>query len=108
MFPHIITIYHLNEETETYEKQIVKGVWWSGSDSVPISTRRDHSGTTQVVVPKALMNEIKIHNGDHVAKGETKDIASASEFEDLECFEVSSIQVNDAGWDIDNLVISGN
>lgn len=107
MFPHTITIYNYNEKTESYSKQVVKGVWWSGSDSVNISTQRSHSGTTQVVVPKALM-DIDVRNGDHVAKGETKDITSASEFEDLECFEVSSIQVNDAGWDIDNLVISGN
>lgn len=107
MFPHTITIYHFNEDTQIYEKQVVKGVWWSGSDSVNISTQRAHSGTTQVVVPKALMNT-KVYNGDHVAKGETKDITSASGFEDLECFEVSSIQVNDAGWDIDNLVIGGN
>lgn len=108
MFPHTITIYHFKEETQTYEKQVYKGVWWSGSDSVNISTRRDHSGTTQVIVPKALMYDVKVQNGDHVAKGETKDITSSKEFEDLECFEVSSIQVNDAGWDIDNLSISGN
>lgn len=108
MFPHTITIYHFNEKTQEYEKQVVKGVWWSGADSVSINIRRDHSGTAQVIVPKALMYDIDVRNGDHVAKGETKDITTASEFEDLECFEVSSVQMNDAGWDIDNLSISGN
>lgn len=108
MFPHTITIYHFNEETQTYEKYVYKGVWWSGSDNVNISTKRDHTGQTTVIIPKGLMYDVYVHNGDHVAKGETKDITSASEFEDLECFEVSSIQVNDAGWDIDNLSISGS
>lgn len=54
------------------------------------------------------MNDVVVRNGDHIAKGETKDISSAKEFEDLECIEVTSIQINDAGWDIDNMVINGN
>ena len=108
MFPHTITIYSYDEKNEVYNKQIIKGVWWSGSDNVPINEQRSHSGPTQIVIPKSLMNDVLVKNGDHIAKGETKDISSAKEFEDLECIEVTSIQINDAGWDIDNMVINGN
>lgn len=108
MFPHTITIFTYQEDTDTYTKQVIEGVWWSSSDSVPIATERAHNGSGRVVIPKELMGNILVAHGSYVVKGEHDDITSSSELENVTCFQVSDIKVNDAGWDIDNMVISGN
>ncbi len=108
MFPHTITIYIYDEEKQVYTKQIVKGVYWTNSDSTTISENRSHSGTGTIVIPKALMDSVKVENGCYIAKGEHDDISSIKDLENVQCIQVSSIQINDVGWDIDNITISGS
>lgn len=108
MFPHTITIYLYDEKTDTYTNQVVKGVYWSGSDSVALSETRSHSGSTTIVVPKTLMNDIKVENGCYIAKGEHDNITSMKDLEDMTSIQVSNIQVNDSGWSVDNITIYGS
>lgn len=108
MFPYTITIYTYNEDTETYDRQVVKGVWWTGSDSVPISETRSHDASTTVVIPKSLMNSVSVKNGCYIAKGEQKDIESMEELEEMESIQVTSVQINDVGCELDNITINGN
>lgn len=108
MFPYTITIFTYDEDTGTYSRQVVEGVWWTGTDSVPISESRSHSAPTTVVIPKSLMNDVTIKNGCYIVKGEHEDIRSMEELEDSECIEVTNIQINDVGTELDNITINGN
>ena len=108
MFPHTITIYTYNEDAETYSKQVVKGVWWTGNDSVPISETRSHSAPTTIVIPKELMDSVTVTNGCYIAKGEQKGIESMEELEGMESIQVYSVQVNDAGCELDNITVNGS
>ncbi len=108
MFPYTITIFTYDEELGTYSKQVVEGVWWTGSDSVSISQNREHSASTTVVIPKELMNDVKVTNGCYIVKGEHENITSLEDLEGSECFQVSSVQINDCGTELDNITINGN
>ncbi len=108
MFPHTITIYIYDEEKQVYTRQVVKGVYWTNSDSSTIAESRNHSGLGTIVIPKALMASVNVVNGCYIVKGEQEDITSMKDLDNMQCIQVSSIQVNDAGWDIDNITISGS
>ncbi len=107
MFPYTITIFTYDEKAGVYSKQVVKGVWWTGMDSVPIGESRSHSEQTTVVIPKALMSEVSVNNGCYIVKGEHSDITTIEELADSECIQVSSVQINDCGTELDNITING-
>lgn len=108
MFPYTITIFTYDEDKGTYSKQVVEGVWWTGTDSVPIGEFRSHSAQTTVVIPKSLMNSVMVKNGCYIVKGEHEDITSMEELADSECIQVNSVQINDVGTELDNITINGN
>lgn len=108
MFPYTITIFIYNEDAGTYSRQVVEGVWWTGADSVPVSESRSHSASTTVVIPKELMNDVTIENGCYIVKGECEDITSMEELANKECIQVTSIQINDVGTELDNITINGS
>lgn len=108
MFPHTITIYIYDESSGKYTRQIVDGVYWTGNDNVSINEVRNHSNNVTIVVPKELMNQVNVINGCYIAKGNQPEITSMQELENMTSIQVSSIQINDSGWDVDNITINGS
>ena len=107
MFPHTITIFIYDEDNDVYKKQVVKGVYFTSSDNVPISENRAHNGQASVVIPMDKMNGVTLVNGAYIVKGEHPAITSVKELKG-ELFCVSSIVYNNAGWDVDNVTVSGS
>ena len=108
MFPYTITIFTYNEDAGTYSRQVVKGVWWTGTDSVPISEFRSHSAQITIVIPKSLMDNVSVSNGCYIVKGEYENITSMEKLEGSECIQVNSVQINNCGTELDNITINGN
>lgn len=108
MFPYTITIFTYNEDAGTYSRQVVKGVWWTGADSVPISEFRSHSAQITVVIPKSLMDNVSVSNGCYIVKGEHAQIQTMEDLANTECIQVNSVQINDCGTELDNITINGN
>ncbi len=108
MFPYTITIFTYNEDAGTYSRQVVEGVWWTGSDSVSIGQTREHSASTTIVIPKELMSDVKVANGCYIVKGEHEQIQTMEDLANTECIQVNSVQINDCGTELDNITINGN
>lgn len=108
MFPHVITIYIYDEKSDAYSRQVVEGVYWTNTDNVPINEKQEHNGQATIIIPKELMNNVRVENGCFIARGEHPVINSITDLEKIESIKVSSIQVNDAGFEVDNITINGN
>lgn len=106
MFPHKITVFTMNENEE-YQKTLIDGVYWYGSNQVTKSGKGVDAGSDiTIVIPKKSFKGIR--QGSLIVKGTHEDIKSKSELEGVEdCIIVESIAVNDVGSQLDNVVIKG-
>ncbi|MDD5880974.1 DUF6751 family protein [Stecheria intestinalis] len=111
MFPHTVTVYHKDQETEKYTKTVIEGVYWYGPHSASQNGKgRDSGESVTVVVPLATMGKagITIRTEDLILKGEGPDITSQTDLEGTpDVATVSSVDTNDVGSSLDCVVISG-
>ena len=116
MFPHTITIFrHIQTlDSDTYTRYILKGVYWYGTDRMS----KSGNGTVKekninIIISKDLVDtykiewDVKLH--DKIVLGEVDDISSVN---DLKVYDdvinVTSINPNICGSELDNIVIVGN
>ena len=111
MFPHTATIYHHNEEDDTYSRTVVQGVYWYGPHSVGQNGKgRDSSYATSVVIPARNMElaEANVEPEDLMMKGNGPEIKSITDLESQSnVITVTSVDWNDVGSVLDCVVISG-
>ena len=116
MFPHTITIFrHIQTLSEdSYTRYVLKGVYWYGSERTSKSGNgvvKDKS--VNIIISKDLVDtyktewDVKLH--DKIVLGEVDDITSVNDlniYEDV--INVTSINPNICGSELDNIVIVGN
>ncbi len=116
MYPHSITIFHKNydkaTDKETYERQVVDGVYWYGSKKVSIQGLGVvNSDSITICIPSENIPTIglKIAKKDIVVLGKIEtEITSISELSNYEDkITVSSIDNNTIGSLVDNILIVG-
>lgn len=111
MFPHTVTVYHKDQETEKYTKTVIEGVYWYGPHSASQNGKgRDSGESVTVVVPLATMGKagITIRTEDLILKGEGPEITSIADLEGKgNVITVQSTDWNDVGSLLDCVVING-
>lgn len=111
MFPHTATIYHHNEEDDSYTRKIVNGVYWYGPHSVGQNGKgRDSSYATSVVIPARNMElaDANVEPEDLMVKDVGPEIKSITDLESQSnVITVTSVDWNDVGSVLDCVVISG-
>lgn len=110
LFIDTVTIFH-KAQNGSYERKIVKGCYWYGDARISNSGHgivRDDAIT--VFFPKKVVeeNKLKIFKEDRIIKGIAEDITSVNElikYEDR--ITVRTVNENNVGSNIDNLVVTG-
>lgn len=107
MFPHIITIFHY--ENETYHKDTVDGVFWYGNNGIKLSGKGiEETNAINIIIPKDTLKGTEINEKDYIVKGVANEIVS---FKDLKQYKdvitVFSVNDYDCNSDLDCLLVSG-
>lgn len=112
MFPHSITIYHhsIQNGTDAYTKDIVRGVYWYGRHSVHPSGRGSSGGDAVTIITSMATAATRgtawnVEVGDRVILGEGGDITALSQISGG--ITVTDIEDNRVGASVDNITILG-
>ena len=107
MFPHTITVFTKDENTDKYTRIQIEGVYWYGSDNRTLSGKGVDDGSSVTIVMPLIKFE-GIEKGSLIIKGVYSDeINSKSELNSVEYITVESISIKDVGSNIDHVTIKG-
>lgn len=112
LFPHMITIYHLDTSTgdDKYTKIVLDGWYWQGEQTL----QKDGKGVLTTKPTTIISNcekarkygkEYEIHENDRVILGVGEEITSFKELHNS--ITVKSVSVNVVGSDVDHIKITG-
>lgn len=106
MFPHSITAFTKLDD-DTYERCFIDGVYWYGSTRKTLSGKgKEATASVKIVMP--ISKFVGIKKGSYIVKGNHNDIESMRDLDGIEnCIVVESIDLNDVGSKLDNVVITG-
>lgn len=111
MFCDDVTIFRYDENTESYKKDYLKGVYWYGNETLKQSGKSiDVSKGITIVVPENNIDNTDIKVGDYVVKGIlVENISSLKELKKYDFITVTSIDCNSplSPLNLKNIVISG-
>lgn len=115
MFPHTITIFrHVQTlETDTYNRYVLKGVYWYGNESITVMGNGIvKEKNINIVIPKELVNSYKnewdVKEKDYIVLGEVDPINSMKELNDYDdVITVTSVNKNICDSDLNNIIIVG-
>lgn len=107
MFPHMITVFHY--ENESYQKGTIDGVFLYGNDGIKISGKGiEETNSINIIIPKKSLNSVQIKEKDYIVKGLADDITSVKDLNKYEnIITVFSVNDYDCGSDLDCLLVSG-
>lgn len=112
MFPHTITLYRhwVENDTDHYQRQVVEGVYWSGSVGVLAGDKAadKQDQCTVITSPETTAgfgSMWTVCRGDRILYGEGPEICS---FADLKnALTVKKVDVAVCGSPMDNITITG-
>lgn len=111
MFPHDITIYHLNiiNGQDVYDKTHIQGVYWQGSVSTSYASKGNDkvNAVTIITSPqnaRTYQSAWTVAVGDKIIQGDGQDITSVKELSSY--VTVQSVTNNNCGSSVDNVVIA--
>lgn len=109
-FIDTVTIFH-KEKQDTYSRQVIKGCFWYGDNSISISGNGViHDNVIHVFFPCAAVKEhgLKVYNGDRIVKGEVPMIKSVNDLMKYgDKITVTGVNEYMVGSPLDNILVSG-
>lgn len=107
MFPHTITAFTRDEVDDSYNRELIEGVYWYGTQSRSTSGKGvEDSSDVTIDIPLSKFKGIV--RGSIVVKGIHGDIESIKDLHAVDnCITVESIQICDAGSRLDHVIIKG-